>query len=179
MPSPRRDVQQRHERFHVQLFIDALNKRHRSNFRVVSEPNPPEAIIQSGRTTRWVEVVSAYWNRAYAQDLNSYATEGEVHKSVGSGVFRNMDLEFAQNFADSVLSKLEKSSYDSARDKYGAGYLVVPILFPFFGRDTLQFMQQEWRNKSVKDRGCFRSIYLNYKVSNTYAVSLWRPESEA
>ena len=179
MPSRRRDVQQRHERFHVQLFIDTLNKRHRSNFQVISEPNPPEAIIKSAGTTRWVEVVTAYWNHAYAQDLNSYATEGETHKSVGNGVFMNMDSEFAQNFVASVQNKLEKSSDDSTRDKYGPGYLVVPVLFPFFGRDTLRFMQQEWRNRSLKDRGCFRSIYLTYQVWDKYVVSLWRPKSEA
>ncbi len=141
MPSRRRDVQQRHERFHVQLLVDALNRRHRSSYQVVAEPNPPEAIIKSARTTRWIEVVSAFWNGAYAQDLYSYATEGEAHRSVGDGTFTNMTPEFARNFASAVRQKLEKSSYEPFRDQYGPGYLVVPILFPFFGSDALPFMQ--------------------------------------
>lgn len=179
MTNRRRAVQQRHERFHVQLLIEALNKRHRANYKVVAEPNPPEAIIQSGRTTRWIEVVSAFWNSAYARDLYSHATAGETPRSVGDGVFMNMTPEFARNFAAAVRQKLEKASYESCRDEHGPGYLVVPILFPFFARDTLPFIQREWRSQPVHDRGCFRSIYLTYQVWNTYAVSRWRPESEA
>jgi len=80
VPNPRSTIKAKHEQFQVGLFIDELNRRHRSNYRVIAEPDPPEAIIRSGRTTRWAEVVTAYWNDAYAKDLNSYATPGEALK---------------------------------------------------------------------------------------------------
>lgn len=176
MVNKRRTVQEDHERFTVQLFLDELNRRHRSKYRVIAEPNPPEAIIQSGRRTRWVEVTAAFWTTAFAKDLYSYATEGEEHKPIGDGVFPAPDATFAANFASVVKKKLEKPTYDEARDRYGPGYLVVSIQYPLFGQDTPRFMQEAWSQLSVKDRGCFRSIYLAYRVFNEYRVILWRPQ---
>ncbi|HRB77765.1 MAG TPA: hypothetical protein PLN59_07455 [Nitrosomonas sp.] len=48
----RRITQQAHERAQVGAFVAWLNTRYRSKFEVVAEPNPPDAIIRSGRTTR-------------------------------------------------------------------------------------------------------------------------------
>ncbi len=174
MPNPRRAVQEAHERFNVGLLLDALNTRHRANFKVIEEPNPPEAIIQSKCTTRWVEVVTAFWNAAYAKDLFSYATEGEEHESIGNGAFMNMTPQFAENFANAVQSKLEKPTYEPFRDKYGPGYLLVSVQFPFLGRDAWHFMRAAWAKRQIQDRGCFRSIYLAYRVFNGYKVELWR-----
>lgn len=64
----RRDTQQAHERAQVGAFVAWLNSRYRANYEVVAEPNPPEAIIRSGRTTRWVEVTDAFWSDEFAQD---------------------------------------------------------------------------------------------------------------
>ena len=73
----RQEVQKAHEQFTTKLFLKWFNRKHRSQFIVVDEPDPPEAIIQSGKTTRWVEVTTVYWNAAFAQALNSYVIEGE------------------------------------------------------------------------------------------------------
>jgi len=56
----RRSVQQQHERAIVQDFLAWLNARHGAQFKVIAEPNPPEAIVQSVRATRWVEVTDAF-----------------------------------------------------------------------------------------------------------------------
>jgi hypothetical protein len=173
MPNPRRLIKEQHERFHVGLLVGELNRRHRSKFRVVSEPDPPEAIIQSGYTTRWVEVVSAFWNEAYARDLNSYATPGEAHVSVGNGPFMSMDEEFASKFVAAVKSKLEKKGYVPFRDKYGPGCLVVPILYPFLAADTFESIQREWKRRTVNDLGCFRSVYVTFPSQNKYGVMRW------
>ena len=161
MVNPRRFVQQGHERFHVQLLVAALNHRHHSTYRVIAEPNPPEAIIQSKGRTSWVEVVSAFWNDAYARDLYSYATPGEKYRAMREGPFIDMTAEFAENFASAVAKKLEKATYERLRDRFGPGYLVVPILFPFLGTDSLPYMRVAFKARNADDRGCFRSIYLN------------------
>jgi hypothetical protein len=62
----RRPVQQEHERAYVDHFITWFNRAYRTNFKVIDEPNPPEAIIRSSRTTRWIEVSTAFWSNAYA-----------------------------------------------------------------------------------------------------------------
>lgn len=176
MPNPRSLIKQKHERYQVGLLVDELNRRHRSTFQVVAEPDPPEAIIQSSRTTRWAEVVTAFWNEAYARDLNSYATTGETHVSVGKGPFMDMDHEFASRFVLAVKSKMEKKGYVPFREKYGPGYLVVSIQYPFLDAHTFQCIREEWRRGQVDDLGCFRSVYVTCRVDNGYRLIRWRPE---
>ena len=173
MPNPRRFVQEAHERLVVKQFLSALNTRHRSSFLVTSEPNPPEAIIQSRQTVRWVEVVTAFWNEAEAKDLYSYATPGERHVPGNEGLLVNMTPQFSENFAAAVQKKLEKNTYVPFRDFYGPGYLAVSVQFPFFDRDTLPFMRRAWNSRKVNDLGCFRSVYLIYRVFHGYKVERW------
>jgi len=170
----RREVQRQQERSYVAHFLAWFNRRQRSDFKVVSEPNPPEAIIQSSRTTRWVEVGAAFWTPAYARDLNSYATPGETHQPVGNGPFQNMDSRFAQSFATILKKKLEKKSYIACREKYGPGYLVVPVYHPWFDGRTIAQMKQAWEEAHCKDRGCFRSVFIAYPSLNEVAFSRWR-----
>lgn len=174
MPNLRSTIKKKHERFQVGLLIDALDRRHRSNYRVIAEPDPPEAIIQSRRTTRWAEVVTAYWNDAYAKDLNSFATPGESHVSIGNGPFMNMDEEFAPKFVTAVKSKLEKKAYIPFRDKYGPGYLLVSIYYPFLDSNAMELVEKMWTQATVNDLGCFRSVYVTFRVYEGYKVVRWK-----
>ena len=176
MTNRRRPIQQAHERFTVSLFLDALNRRHRSQFQVISEPNPPEAIIQSNKTIRWVEVTTAFWSKDFAIDQYSYVTEGEKHKPIGDGVIVGPDAKFATQFVGVVRQKLEKQTYEAICDQYGPGYLVVSIQYPLYNPGTPRFMQRAWAKLSIADRNCFRSIYLIYRVISGYKVILWRPQ---
>ena len=169
----RRPIQQAHERAFVTHFLDWFNRAYRTDFKVVSEPNPPEAIIRSSRTTRWIEVSTAFWKCAYAKDLYSYATPGEEHEPVGHSTFQNMDNEFASNFVSVVKKKLEKESYVPWRDQYGTGYLVVPIKHPWFDRQTVGHMKDEWAALPVNDLGCFRSVYIAFQSQNAIRFSRW------
>lgn len=160
----RRYTQQAHERAQVAAFVRWLNSRYRAKFEVVDEPNPPEAIIRSGRTTRWVEVTDAFWNDAFAQDEYSYATPGENHKPIGNGPFVGPDAQFATRFVDVVRKKFEKRSYLPSMEAYGPGYLVVPIMYPLFDSQSLRFMKEEWARARFEDLGCFRSVYMSVQM---------------
>jgi len=160
----RRNTQQAHERAQVAAFIDWLNSRYRAKFTVVDEPNPPEAIIRSGCTTRWVEVTDAFWSDAFAQDEYSYATPEEIHKPIGNEPFVEPDAKFAARFVDVVRKKLEKRSYLSSMQAYGPGYLVVPIMYPLFNSHTLRFMKEAWARTHIEDLGCFRSVYMSVQM---------------
>jgi hypothetical protein len=174
MVNRRWSVQEAHERFNVGLFLEIFNHRYHSDFAVVEEPNPPEAIIRSGHTTRWVEVTTAFWNRAFAIDVNSYATEGEVHRPIGDGVFVGPDVEFAGNFVSVIRRKLEKATYAKFRDRYGPGYLVVSVQYPLFSERTMHYIRKAWSSVTLNDQGSFRSIYVAYRVFNGHRVVLWR-----
>ena len=169
----RRPIQQAHERTNVALFLDWFNHAYHSNFKVVSEPNPPEAVIRSSSTTRWVEVSTAFWNEAYAKDIYSYATPGEACKPVGNGPHQCMDSVFAASFVSVVKKKLEKKSYVPWRDQYGPGYLVVPIQTPWLDEQTLGCMQEAWAASTVNNLGCFRSVYIAFPSNNVIRFSRW------
>lgn len=162
--SPRRAIQQEHERAHVKAFITWLNLRYGARYEVVAEPDPPEAIIRSGRTTRWVEVTDAFWSDAFAHDEYSYATPGEKHKPIDNGPFVEPDAQFAARFVDVVRKKLEKKSYLPSVQAYGPGYLVVPIMYPLFDSHSLWHMKQAWADTQINDLGCFRSIYMSVQM---------------
>lgn len=173
----RRPIQQAHERAFIDHFLDWFSRAYRTDFKVVSEPNPPEAVIRSSRTTRWIEVTTAFWNEAYAKDLYSYATPGEEHKPVGPGPFQGMDNAFARSFVSVVKNKLEKQSYVSSRDQYGPGYLVVPMMHPWHDGQTVGHMKDAWAASTVNDLGCFRSIYIAFQLQNAIRFSRWPPSS--
>lgn len=159
----RRITQQAHERAQVGVFVAWLNTRYRSKFEVVAEPNPPDAIIRSGRTTRWVEVTDAFWSDAFARDEYSYATQGESHKPIGNGLFLEPDLQFASRFVE-VVKKARKPSYCKSKLTYGPGYLLVPIMYPLFTPKSLYYMKEAWSCTQIEDRGCFRSVYISVQM---------------
>lgn len=160
----RHSTKQAHERAQVGAFVAWLNSRYRAKYEVVAEPNPPEAIIRSGRTTRWVEVTDAFWSDAFAQDEYSYATPSENHKPIGNGPFMEPDVKFARRFVDVVRKKLEKQSYLPTMQAYGPGYLVVPIMYPLFSSHSPSYMKKAWSNARIEDLGCFRSVYMSMQM---------------
>ena len=171
--SARRETQQAHEKAQVALFIDWYNRRYRTSFVVIAEPNPPEAIIRHGKTVRWVEVSTAFWSDEYARDEYSYATPGERHISIDKGPFLNSDAQFSERFISVVKKKLEKSSYLPSKAKYGPGYLVVPILYPLFNDKTLALMKVLWQDCKIQDLGCFRGVFITYRSYSGSKVSRW------
>jgi hypothetical protein len=177
--NPRHAVKQAHERYQVGLLLKALNDRHRSRYIVISEPEPPEAIIRSNRTTRWVEVVTVYLNTDFARDLNSFATAGETHQCSSGKLIVGPDEQFSQNFVSVVRAKLEKKTYGEFRDRYGPGYLLVSIQNPLFGSDTLLTISEHWRATSIDDQECFRSIYLTYRAEHGYKIRRWVPPKKS
>lgn len=170
--SGRRAIQESHERAQVATFLQWLNTRYRSKFVVIAEPNPPEAVIRSGHTTRWVEVTDAFWSDAYAMDEYSYATPGELHKPIRSGPFVEPDAHFAARFVDVIRKKLEKKSYLPSKETYGPGYLLVPVMYPLFSSHSLWCMKEAWVHTAIHDLGCFRSVYMTYRAGSV-PVQRW------
>jgi hypothetical protein len=162
--SNRRSTQQAHERTQVAAFLLYFNKRHGSSFETIGEPNPPEAIVRSGRTTRWVEVTDAFLDDEFARDECSYATPGEVHRPTKKTFYVGPDEQYAQRFVDVVRKKLEKKSYLPFAADFGPGYLLVPILNPLFSAESMPYLEEAFRSAALADLGCFRSIYIRPKM---------------
>jgi hypothetical protein len=170
----RREVQQQHERAVVASFLDWFERRRKIAFRVVAEPNPPEAIVQSARLTRWVEVVDAFWTKEWARDQYSHATRGEPHISIGPGPHLEPDASFARSFVAALSKKLAKTSYVAIENKYGPGYLVVNVDYPLFDRRAHLKTKELWANgRPWPDQGCFREVFLRIRAFNGYRFETW------
>jgi hypothetical protein len=160
MVTHRRATQEAHERAKVKRLVDELNRRHRSNYKVVATPNPPEAIIETHGRKSWIELVTVFMNRRAAEDEWTFATPGNRHKPAPDEVLIEPDAQFARSFAHEVRKKLEKTSYVPVREQYGPGYLAVSIQYELFDLATIRAMRKEWQATGIRDLGCFRSIYL-------------------
>lgn len=176
MSAARDKIKREHEQANIQAFIRWHRARHHSAFRVISEPDPPDAIITSGRTVRWVESATVFWTKDYARDEYSYATPGETHKPMPAVPFHgDMDKVFADRFVTLLRQKLEKSSYEKYRDQYGAGYLILRMFSPFFDGETVRHMKEAWSAApEIADRGCFRSVYIAFRSLDGLAFQRWR-----
>lgn len=164
-------VKREHERAVVREFLAWLNPRLGTSFEVVTEPDPPDAVIRSAGTTRWVEVTDAFWTDEYARDLNSYATSRETHKPVGSGPFCGMDRSFAFRFTNALANKLRKRSYLTFLKMYGRGYLLIPVHHPWFDESTIEEMRNAWQ--PVENLGCFEEVYIVYSSLGRSAYQAW------
>lgn len=171
----RRSIQQSHERAVIRDFLAWFNRRRGTRFVPVAEPNPPDAIIRSTRTTRWIEVVDVFWSGAYARDLYSDATPGETHKPVRRGPYVDMDDQFAARFASALAKKLRKEAYEPFRNQYGPGYLVLCVHHPWFDGCTLERMKEHWLNVPDKvDLNCFREAFVAFYSLNRRRFRKWQ-----
>lgn len=173
--SKRRPIKQKHEQAVVSEFLEWLNKQRGYKFRVIEEPDPPDAIIRSTRVTRWVEVADAFWTQEYARDQYSYATPGEDHKPVQPGPYTNMDEVFAHQLVDVISKKIDKDSYLTISKQYGPGYLVVPAQYPWLDSQTLRVAKALWAGgRPWKDKGCFKEIYIKDRMVGSPPFRRWR-----
>jgi hypothetical protein len=171
MPNPRRDVRKQHERCVVLDFLQWFEAHRRLAFSVVAEPDPPEAIIQSGNVFRWVEVVDAFWSTGWARDQYSYATPGERHTPIGPGPYVAPDATFCASFVAVLANKLKKKSYSSYVAKYGPGFLIVNIDYPLFSSTTLDAITQSClANPPEQDAGCFAEVFLRIREFSGYRI---------
>jgi len=170
----RHRTKKKHERAYVDIFISWFNHTYQTNFKVICEPDPPEAVLLSGKTITWMEVTTAFWCSDYARDLYSYATPGEKYKPVDkSEPHQNMDIEFSKNFVDVVKKKLEKDRYIETKELLGPGYLIVAIMHPLFDKQTINYMEDAWSRRIINDLGCFKSIYIIFTEWDKKIVLMW------
>lgn len=170
----RKPVKQAHERFHIENFLDWFNQAYKTDYKVIAKPDPPEAIIRSSKRTSWVEVSTAFLNSEFSQDVFSYATKGEEHKSISGRVTYNPDEQFAHSLVGVIKKKLEKKTYLEFYEKYGLGYLVIPIHNPFLDEASMSYAKKVWSKTKVNDCGYFRSIRVAFRSQGNWKLKQWK-----
>ena len=182
----RRPVQEEHELFVVNVFIEWWALQTNEHLRVISRPHPlpPEAIVQSDQRTTWIEVTDAFYSGEWAKDLYSYATPGESHKPMRSGSYEGikpytgMDEQIASRFATLLKKKLSKQSYTASYEKYGPGILLVGIQSPWFDEQTCDMVRAECRKTNWSTCQCYFSHVFIYFKQSFVRIALQAPAGD-
>lgn len=170
----RSGIKKSHERAIIKEFLDWTNMRRRTKYSVISEPDPPDAIIHSARKTTWIEVADVFWTDSFAQDKFSYVTPGEHHRPMHPGPYQNMDMEFAKRFIEVVGKKLSKASYALVYQRYGPGILVLCIHHPWFDGYTIEAMNDLCRGTTMKEVFPYiGEVYIMFSSLNRARFRKW------
>ncbi len=173
----RSDIQKQHERSLIQSFLEWFNSELKSNYVVIDEPDPPEAIIRDGNDTTWIEVADAFHSDEFAKDLYSYATPGEDHQPMPSGPHFQMDSQFTYRFISVLKKKLGKKSYLPFKEKFGPGQLIICIQHSWFDAGTVEEMKELCKSEDWSDDlGCFDKILISFSSMNKRVFKLWPDE---
>ncbi|WP_243546224.1 hypothetical protein [Pseudodesulfovibrio tunisiensis] len=168
------EVKQEQEKSILEDYLDWLNEGE-DEYEVIATPDPPDGIVQNLTTdeTFWVEVSSSYHSDKWAIDLNSYADPDRNHIAMPDGRYMNMDQYVAEKFAETLASKLSKTSYKEAFDEYGPGALVIKVYSPWAVDDTTFGLMEE-ECKSVKNEtGYFDEVFIYHNDGDGYRFSEW------
>jgi hypothetical protein len=172
----RRPIQEKHEKFLVDAFIKWWASHTNEHFNVISRPHPlpPEAIVQSEIRTTWIEVTDAFYSSKWAQDLYSYATPGETHKSMDSGPYVGMDVQTARQFIEVLTKKLSKKSYADVYNQHGPGILLIGMQSPWFNERICSLMHDECKKADWSiDRGYFSNVFISFSSLNQQTFEEW------
>jgi len=73
-----------------------------------------------------------------------------------------MDEHFSDRFLKVLREKLSKATYAAFAEMYGPGYLLLPMMSPFFSDSTIRLMQQKWTAQPSVNTGFFRAAFIAY-----------------
>jgi hypothetical protein len=173
----RRPIQENHERFLVDTFIEWWASQTGEKFQVIlrPHPNPPEAIVKSDRRTTWIEVTDAFYSNEWAKDLYSYATPGETYKPIEPGPYVGMDVQTVRRFVAVLKKKLSKESYADPYKKHGPGILLIGMKSPWFYKQTYSLMHDECQNTDWStDKGYFSYVFISCNSLNKQTFEEWK-----
>ncbi len=169
----RAQIQQAHEEA---VLRDALAEHNRIQglaLAVVSQPDPPDAILSNGTVTTWMELTDAFFSVEWARHLSSYGSI-KGHKPMRSGGFTGIDKQFAANFCDLVQQKAEKQSYAPFVTSYGPGILVVGLESPWLDGETMDEVSSEWNARGSPDiSATFAHVYTRHRTAGGNIVLPW------
>jgi len=169
----RRDINTKHERAVMDAALRAHNERAGARFTVESRPDPPDAILVEGSRRTWMEHTDAFYP-GWAEDLTSYAASDKEHRPMPKGPHINMDNQLAETFIKVVLAKFNNASYKPVVEKYGAGILVVGLESPWLDDETVQAINNQWRDLGNPDlSSIFKWVYLGFRSGGESKAALW------
>ena len=149
----------------IKEFIELLNQEQSADYKVISRPDPPDAILRSSRGSLWVEHADILRNKEEAHELFAMMNPAEPSYRHQGLAIKGYD-GLADAFIAILHSKLNKASYDGARNEHGPGLLVLSEMDPLFDEWTLESITENLTSylQAYPDGGRknFSHVYLRY-----------------
>lgn len=166
MKKSRAEIQDAHELAVLTAGLAEHNRLHGLSLRVISRPDPPDAILSNDLITTWMELTDAFFSEAWARDLSSF-TSIKGHEPMAKGVYMDMDKQLAEIFCDLLVKKAKKNSYTPLIHQHGPGILVVGLESPWLDDETITAIDEEWHRRGSPDiSATFAHVYLRDRNAN-------------
>lgn len=124
-----RDIQPAHEIAVLESFKVFLSKKGKT-LRILSRPDPPDAIVEIDGNPTWIEISDAFQNSEWARSITTYAADDKVHIPGGNGLTLNPDEASIGIVTKVILKKYDKKTMKSIMDQHGPGILLVGLYTP-------------------------------------------------
>ncbi len=158
----RADVKEAHEDSVLNRFI-----KHCSNcgntVRVISKPEPPDAIVTINGIPTWIEITDAFFSRELAESITTCIADDKSHKPVPKEkrFCIDPDEQFSLTLESVIVKKYDKDSIGKVYNEYGCGILLVGIINPFSDAKDLINTEKQRILKAIKPKDKrFNEIYL-------------------
>lgn len=128
-----RDIQPAHEVAVLESFKIFLSKESKT-LKILSRPDPPDAIVEIDGNTTWIEISDAFQNSQWARSITTYAADDKLHIPGGNGLTLNPDEASISIVTKVILNRYDKKTMNSIMAQHGLGILLVglytPMTFP-------------------------------------------------
>ena len=124
-----RDIQPAHEEAVLDSFSDYLKKQGDS-LKVISRPDPPDAIVTINSKSCWIEITDAFQSSDWAKSITSYAADDKTHEPYARGAICEPDIEACEKVKEVIFKKYRKRTMRNLRITNGPGILLVGAYTP-------------------------------------------------
>lgn len=158
----RNEVKDEHENTVIESFKKYCESLEQT-FKVISKPEPPDAVVSINGCTTWIEITDAFFSRELAESITTNVADDKSHKPVPKEkrFCIEPDEQFSATLESVIVNKYDKASIGNVYKKYGCGILLVGIINPFSGAEDLANTEKDKILEAVKSKEKrFNVIYL-------------------
>ena len=164
--SNRKDIKNQHESYVITEFVKHLTNTTGKEYRLISRPEPPDAILQCDDLMLWVEVADIFRNPDEAHEIYSLVTPDEDKYTHREHPIMEPDKRLACKLLDVLMKKVSKKSYEETTNLYRRGILILNENDPLFSASTLHEIEDLIKDAKTDldiQSKYFNSVYLSYR----------------
>lgn len=163
----RKEIKNAHEKSVLSSFKE-FKEKNGDTLNIISQPDPPDAIIEINGKKSWIEISDAFLSPELAKSITSYASDDKTHIPVPKDkrLVIDPDRQFSSILRKVIINKYTKSSIGKVFSEYGGGILLVGIINPFaYAKDLVVTEKEQILEKINLEEKRFHEIYF-YEVNN-------------